>query len=199
MFPRVHFETMRHSHLQKARAQAQDNRGADMRAHPKEARASRKNLTFGTSAIAVLALSVFLGLITLPPLRAQSSTAAADRPAFDVASVKANKSGSQFSSVNIPIGPGDAYNPTGGLYSGTNVPLVSYMYFAYQLTGNQLMYLLPRLPKWVTADRFDIQARASGNPTKDQMRLMLQSLLADRFKLTVHYETQQLPAFALLR
>ena len=35
-------------------------------------------------------------------------------------------------------------------------------------------------------DPFDIEARAAGNPTKDQMRLMMQSLLADRFRLRVH-------------
>ena len=37
-----------------------------------------------------------------------------------------------------------------------------------------------------------------GNPTKDQMRLMMQSLLADRFKLAIHTETKQGPVFALL-
>jgi uncharacterized protein (TIGR03435 family) len=46
-------------------------------------------------------------------------------------------------------------------------------------------------------DLFDIEARAEGNPTKDQMRLMAQSLLADRFKLRVHFETREGPVFAL--
>jgi uncharacterized protein (TIGR03435 family) len=50
----------------------------------------------------------------------------------------------------------------------------------------------------VTTDRFDIDGKAQGNPTKDQMRLMVQSLLADRFRLAVHYETRQLPVFALV-
>ncbi len=54
------------------------------------------------------------------------------------------------------------------------------------------------LPKWANSDRYDIQARASGNPTKDQFRLMMQALLADRFKLAIHYEIQQLPVFALV-
>jgi uncharacterized protein (TIGR03435 family) len=58
--------------------------------------------------------------------------------------------------------------------------------------------LMPHLPQWVLKDRFDIQARVDGNPTKDQMRLMMQSLLADRFKLVIHYETQQRPVFALV-
>ena len=58
--------------------------------------------------------------------------------------------------------------------------------------------MLSQLPKWAITDRFDIQGRAQGNPTKDQMRLMMQSLLADRFRLAVHYETRQVPVFALI-
>ena len=49
-----------------------------------------------------------------------------------------------------------------------------------------------------SADRFDIKAQSDGRPTKDQMRLMMQALLADRFKLIVHHETRQAPVFALL-
>ena len=58
--------------------------------------------------------------------------------------------------------------------------------------------MLAHLPKWVATDYFEIHAKAEGNPTKDQMRLMMQSLLADRFKLAVHFETQQVPVFALV-
>jgi hypothetical protein len=47
--------------------------------------------------------------------------------------------------------------------------------------------MLAHLPKWVTTDRFVIRAKAEGKPTKDQMRLMMQSLLADLFKLAVAF------------
>jgi bla regulator protein blaR1 len=53
------------------------------------------------------------------------------------------------------------------------------------------------LPKWFDTDVFQIEARAAGNPTKDQMRLMMQSLLAERFKLTVHFESPVIPVLAL--
>ena len=43
-----------------------------------------------------------------------------------------------------------------------------------------------------------IEARAQGNPTKDQMRLMMQSLLADRFRLITHIEKQTKPVFHLV-
>lgn len=97
--------------------------------------------------------------------------------------------------MNIPL-LGDIYTPTGGVFSGTNIRLLSYIYFAYNLTGNQMQLLVPHLPDWVINDHFDIEARAEGNPTKAQMRLMMQSLLADRFKMSIHYETRQLPVYA---
>jgi uncharacterized protein (TIGR03435 family) len=86
-----------------------------------------------------------------------------------------------------------------------NFPLVTYIVFAYKLRGNQIQSPLPQLPGWVTKDRFDIQARAEGNPTqagggptKDQMRLMVRSLLADRFKFAVHTETRDVPVLAVV-
>ena len=57
--------------------------------------------------------------------------------------------------------------------------------------------LLTRLPKWFDTDFFEIEARAEGNPTRDQMRLMMQSLLSERFKLTVHFESPVVPVLAL--
>jgi uncharacterized protein (TIGR03435 family) len=57
--------------------------------------------------------------------------------------------------------------------------------------------MLEHLPKWVGSDAFVIHARAAGNPTKDQMRLMMQSLLADRFGLVVHFEKQDVPVLAM--
>ena len=71
-----------------------------------------------------------------------------------------------------------------------------YIGFAYKLTPAQSQLMASQLPKWATADRFDIEARAQGSPTRNQMRLMMQSLLADRFKLVVHTETRQLPVLA---
>jgi uncharacterized protein (TIGR03435 family) len=69
--------------------------------------------------------------------------------------------------------------------------------FKLSLTPDQRQAMLARLPKWVDTDRIDIEAKAAGNPSKDQMRLMMQSLLAERFQLEVHYETQEMPVYAL--
>ncbi len=123
--------------------------------------------------------------------------AASAQPAFDVASVKLNKS-NQPPTFNFPLGPGDTYVANGGYLSATNFPLGTYIAFAYKVLGNQMQSLTDQLPGWVMTDRFDIQARAEGNPGKDQMRLMMRSLLADRFKLAIHTETRELPVFAFV-
>ncbi len=114
-------------------------------------------------------------------------------PAFDVVSVKPNRSSAAPYS-NFPLGPGDAYVANPGYFVATNQPLIAYLRFAFKLSQTDL----PGLPRWVYDDRFDIEARAQGNPTKDEMRRMMQSLLADRFKLTTHTETQTKPAFHLV-
>src|SRR5262249_24034881 len=58
--------------------------------------------------------------------------------------------------------------------------------------------MLAHVPKWVLSDRYAINAEAEGNATKDQMRLMLRSLLAERFKLAVHFEHQEIRTLALV-
>src|SRR6266571_55059 len=113
--------------------------------------------------------------------------------AFDVTSVKPNRSSAEAYS-RFPLGPGDAYAPNGGFLLATNQPLIVYIRFADKLSQTDL----PGLSAWVYDDRFDIEARAQGNPTKDQVRRMMQSLLADRFKLITHTERQTKPAFNLV-
>src|SRR5207249_305039 len=53
-------------------------------------------------------------------------------------------------------------------------------------------------PSWLQSARFDIAAKAEGVATVPQMQSMLRTLLADRFKLTTHPETTELPVYALI-
>jgi uncharacterized protein (TIGR03435 family) len=122
---------------------------------------------------------------------------AGGKMAFDVASVKLDKSGERPRS-SIHLEPGNLSPPNGSLFSVTGTPLFLYIGFAYNLTVSQLTHLASGSPNWVTTEPFDIEARAQGNPSRDQMRLMMQALLADRFKLAVHRETKQGPVYALV-
>jgi uncharacterized protein (TIGR03435 family) len=113
--------------------------------------------------------------------------------AFEAASVRANHSSDPAAS-RFPLGPGDAYAP-GRLFLSTNQPLIAYLRFAYKLGQGGLL----DLPGWVYTDGFDIEARASGNPSKDDMRLMMRALLADRFKLRTHTGRKRQSVFRLVR
>jgi uncharacterized protein (TIGR03435 family) len=72
---------------------------------------------------------------------------------------------------------------------------------AYRLTalGGSLDQLLTGGPNWVTTDAFDVEAKAEDpeHTTQDQLRQMLQNLLAERFKLKVHREKKEVSGFDL--
>jgi bla regulator protein blaR1 len=121
---------------------------------------------------------------------------AGGKKSFDVASVKLDTGA--FTPPLFPLDSSDAYRPTGGRFKAA-FSLPVYIQFAYKFrfTQEQAQTAQTHLPKWVSSDRFLIEARVEGNPTKDQMRLMMQSLLADRFKLAIHFESPEVPVFAL--
>jgi hypothetical protein len=126
-------------------------------------------------------------------------TAAGGKKEFDVASVKLNKSSEGMPDFNIPLGPGDVHAPTGGTFSARDLPLMAYVAFAYKITNTQYSSVNSQLSDWARSDRYDIEARSEDtNATKDQMRLMMQSLLADGFKLKIRTEIRQVPVLALI-
>lgn len=124
---------------------------------------------------------------------------AGGKMSFDVASVKPNKSGFPYGDrpyFNVPLDNTDNYSPTGGLFSATNIPLSFYIAFAYKY---QAAPGAPQGGSWPKiTEAFDLQARGPANATKDQMRLMMQSLLAERFRLAVHWETREIPTLLLV-
>jgi uncharacterized protein (TIGR03435 family) len=149
---------------------------------------NRRNLILSTAAIVGLALAVLAGLITAPRLEAQSAIATADQPKFDVASVKPHKSGDLGQNGNL--------GQAGGRVVLTNLTLRSLIGAAYGLPGGPFFRDAEQgTPSWADSEHFDIEAEAEGNPSRDEKLLMLQSLLADRFKLAAHHETRQLPVF----
>jgi uncharacterized protein (TIGR03435 family) len=133
-----------------------------------------------SAARTVIALAFAGGLLT-----AQSR----ETPAFDVASVKPNRSGDIESA---------SFVQPGGRYTATNVTLRTLVKTAYSLHDNQII----GGPSWVDTERFDIAAKAEGYSTpsafRDRARLMLRPLLADRFTLVVKHERRDLPVYALV-
>ena len=111
---------------------------------------------------------------------------------FEVASIKPNK---------LPLSIITANQEPGGRFVATNQSLKDLIGLAYKIRDSQIV----GGPAWISADRFDINARADRElppftPTEEAgpLEQMLQSLLADRFKLVAHRETRELPIFALV-
>jgi uncharacterized protein (TIGR03435 family) len=117
---------------------------------------------------------------------------------FEVASIHSAGPEARFR-TNVSLNIEDEPPPIGGRFSAT-AALGSYIALAYKFlpAGVQSEAVFARLPKWATTDLFTIEAKAPmANPSKDQLRLMMQSLLAERFKLAVHFETHDVPVMAL--
>jgi len=145
---------------------------------------------------AVCALLVF-GLVHATKSSAQSQTqdAAATSRVYEVASIKPSKSPDDRTKL--------MYSPDG--LTGTNVTVQMLLRLAYGVQDNQIS----DAPTWVNSESYNIEARLD-NSVADEMRKMgeeqrkverqhmLQALLADRFRLTVHRETKDLPVYALV-
>ena len=88
--------------------------------------------------------------------------------------------------------PGGVGNGGGG---GKNVTLKELIAFTYRIQQFQIS----GGPRWIGSDRFDVEGKAEDPKADfDQLRLMLRSLFEDRFKLKVHRETKESPAYALV-
>lgn len=131
-------------------------------------------------------------LAALFPVRAQaqsqSSAASTNQPQFDAVSIRANKN-QGVGRINL--------TQSGEHLTASNVSVKFLIIQAYSL-GRVNFGANPASAKWIDSEHFDIEAEAEGNPTIERKRLMVQSLLASRFKLVMHHETRQMPVLALL-
>ncbi len=146
-----------------------------------------------TAALAATAFAVPESLAQSP----STQPSATQKLEFDVASVRPSKGGNPGS--NVPLGPGNVYSASNGILSARNFTLLTYLEFAYKLTDYQKDAIESTAPDWVTTDKFSIEARTDDRSVaKDQLRLMMRSLLQQRFKLAAHYEMRQVRVFALV-
>jgi uncharacterized protein (TIGR03435 family) len=151
-----------------------------------------KKIILAMAGIAALSLPVMIGLFNTPSGHAQSQTG--PKPSFEVVSVKiAENCGNTAPGVRLKIPGGTRYEPGGRYITCSQLKWI--IMDAYQIdpfsqpTGG---------PGWIDDDLFQIEAKAEGNPSKDQMRLMVQSLLEGRFKLKMHTEMKQTPVYLLV-
>jgi bla regulator protein blaR1 len=149
-------------------------------------------------AAPALAAQVSAAPLAQPPYTPAWQRAAGTKMAFEAASIHVAEPG-PFLPPSFELGIEDTAVPPGGRFFAS-FALEDYIEFAYKVmpTPEQREVLLAALPRWAKTQYFVIQAEAPGDPTKDQMRLMMQALLADRFHLRVHFETRIEPVLALV-
>jgi bla regulator protein blaR1 len=164
---------------------------AIMRNEPREPVTRVKQLALASSAALALGVPLWVGVVNAPRVRAQAATPA-QAVAFEVASVKPNTSPNRGG----PFGP-----QPGGRFVATNAPVSYLIRFAYEPSPwNRDLdsFQMSGGPDWLTADRFDVNAKAPADVPLIQMRRMVQALLIDRFKLRVRYETRERPLYRLV-
>jgi len=127
-------------------------------------------------------VAVFVSMMTVLA-RSQTPIPTSSDVAFEVASVKQNKSGERNSSTS---------GRAGG-FTATNVTGQQLVIYAYRLRPFQLA----SGPGWLGSDRFDIQARVPDGAKQDNPA-MTRALLRDRFKLKAHTEIRQEQVYALV-
>jgi uncharacterized protein (TIGR03435 family) len=128
----------------------------------------------------------FAALALAPVIAAIVSAQAPATPTFEVSSVRANTS-------NAPMLVLPTLQPGGRVFA-INLPLRELIQVAYDLRDNQLI-----VSSALADARFDVEARAGANTTRDQAVAMLRTLLTERFNLKTHAETRELPVYALVR
>jgi uncharacterized protein (TIGR03435 family) len=106
---------------------------------------------------------------------------------FDVASIR----GSKIQSGDGEGGGRESIEISGDRLTMRNVTLRSCISWAYSIQDFQIIGALG-------VDRFDIAAKAAAPSTVPALRAMLGTLLAERFKLTFHRDTRELPSLALV-
>jgi uncharacterized protein (TIGR03435 family) len=146
-------------------------------------------------AVGILAMAMAISLRIAGAAQNSAQSAAGAPLSFDAASIKERNGSLPPGIVGIQTLPGRLI--------GHCVTLRSLLFFAYHLT---LSSPVTGLPDWAstpcsdtsTVNTYEFQATMPTDSTDDQTRQMMQTFLADRFKLVVHWEKKDRPVYALV-
>ena len=151
----------------------------------------------GRSVIAsiVTAALVTLGVAPITVARAmpqtQATVATAPRLRFDTVSLKRN----QGDDRSVMYFTRDAV-------TATNITARFLLLHAYrlELTGDHRadLHQIANEPEWIDSEGFDLVAKAASRSMPQEMHEMMQSLLAERFKLVAHLGSKEFPIYALV-
>ena len=120
-----------------------------------------------------------------PAAFAQPGASTPGRPVFEVASIKpsTNTAGPNLNEIA----------PGGQRFTATNTSLKLLIMIAYEVSDRQVS----DGPGWLNSEFYDVEAKAEHPASRQQIHLMLQSLLADRFNLRIRKQTKEVPMYVL--
>jgi bla regulator protein blaR1 len=166
---------------------------------------SRK-LLLGVAGLVAVTFPVAFGVLNVVPSRAASQTqnSASVTPVYEVASIKLNKAGT----ASLKTGKGIIRQGLMfgvGTFTGENNSLQELIRAAYRVED----YQISGAPDWFTSELYDVDAKAETSTVDEMQKLgkdqrdlenqrMLQTLLKDRFKLTLHRDSKDLPIYSLV-
>jgi len=132
--------------------------------------------------------------IAAAALSLTAQTPPAQKPQFEITSVKPNRLGRAAGPPQVTA--------ERGRFVGSNAYLRLLLQFAYRPAAGRTLRDtdIVGVPGWADMERFDIEAKTEGglNPSPEQLRLMVQSLLEDRFQLKAHWETREMATYNLV-
>jgi uncharacterized protein (TIGR03435 family) len=152
-----------------------------------------------TAASIALACPMLLAQTTpTPPAASSTAIGVPPAPSFDVATIKPHSDVAKPSFIGIKPTPDGVY--------AVSVPLANLVIAAY---GHQRGDQVSGVPEWAKTARFDVQAKMSDADSAEMQnlntaeanarrKLMMQALLAERFKLKVHSEAGRAPVYELI-
>jgi bla regulator protein BlaR1 len=162
-----------------------------------------RKLLLATAAFLAIAVPIAFGMFHATPSQAQSALVGntPTGPAFTSVSIKPHPPTTEPNTSKI------AFDMHDGSFTARGVTLQTLIELAYHAQGAQLM----GSPEWVNTAKFDVDAKADSSFTADMHQhmadhtnggdpasAMFKSLLADQFKLALHSETRNLPAYELV-
>ncbi len=139
--------------------------------------------TFSVSGLTLSVFTAFLGLISLLPAQGQDKPA---RLTFDVEVIRPSQPGGRGGGIK-PL-------PGGNGYLVQNFPVKGMISLMYKVPGRQIT----GGPDWLNSQGYDIEAKADHAYSLDDLHVMFQNLLADRFNLKFHKEVKEGPVYALV-
>jgi uncharacterized protein (TIGR03435 family) len=148
-----------------------------------------KKILVDRKFLSVLGATVFIALISIGAIaQVPIEQSRPQQPSFEVASIRVHDPNDSKERDNYQAYPG-------GRFTSSNASLWMLIHYAFQLQP----YQITGIPGWIKSEHYDVDAKpAEAHSNFDDIPLMLQGVLGDRFQLKYHWETREQPVYDLV-